>query len=837
MLEVAAIYSDSGSFQHIPTRPGFTMEIRCEGKVIAATDGSWEACHDPSWLQDTGKISIQHGPYEWVDARLSERCRWQACQVLAPAHAVPWGALTFDHVRPPRFRWLEVRPQIVVTRLQADCSLNWLVPVTKLCHQGVASANTHISRACALATIIVSDENREIQLSDCDWNIAANGSECSEVLHLRAGANPALFFVRDIFLNSQEALLRFPKQTGLEFRSVEGHAESEWTFVRLPEFDFFGNDLSWPDHPHLQRDRFVADYHRYRHESIGACSSEVSLAGWIGTRGRPILLSLLAREDPHDQFLRRSPVEESSRRLALPVSLSVEQGLACEAAMDLGELSAGYFCLDIDAPEGAVLDFSAVEHVSKEEVIQHTGYNRNGFRYVCRSGRQEFTSLTKRFGRHLFVTLREAVGPVTIHGVRLLESLAGVDRIARFRCSDSQLDAVWENSMRTMELCMDDVFVDSLYEQTLWTGDAMVQQLYGLWGFDSRDLAVRAIRLGAQSLDRLPMVGAQVPSSWECLLPAWSFLWGVSVWDYYFYSGDKSMLTETWASVRKNLLAAECFLNASGLFEAPFWNLLEWAPIESAHRIVTHNSQLMLAAVTAGSKIATALDKMDDARWLMGLRLRLSEGLSALCSSKNGYFPDAVTSEGLCVGCSIHPQFLALNFNLVSEEHAQQLGEFLAHPPSVTTDIASPFMTHFLYGAWENLGQPARILAGIRKHFAPMLDSGDGTLWETLPGATGTPDGWPTRSRCHGWSASPIYYLPRTVLGIRPVGEGSRRFELRPHLGDLTWAEGSIATPFGPVSVRVEKTADGCSITEIQAPDEVTVVWEKSLALRQSTEM
>ena len=38
--------------------------------------------------------------------------------------------------------------------------------------------------------------------------------------------------------------------------------------------------------------------------------------------------------------------------------------------------------------------------------MQHTGDNHNGLRYITRAGLNRFTSLKRRAGRYLFLTLR-----------------------------------------------------------------------------------------------------------------------------------------------------------------------------------------------------------------------------------------------------------------------------------------------------------------------------------------------------------------------------------------------------------------------------------------------
>ena len=62
------------------------------------------------------------------------------------------------------------------------------------------------------------------------------------------------------------------------------------------------------------------------------------------------------------------------------------------------------------------------------------------------------------------------------------------------------------------------------------------------------------------------------------------------------------------------------------------------------------------------------------------------------------------------------------------------------------------------------------------------------------------------------------------VLGIEIIEPGCKTLRIRPHLGDLQWAEGTFPTPYGVVKVRHERGADGKIITRVSKPDAITVV-------------
>ncbi len=826
--EIRAIvrYHGVGTFHQIPQQAGFLLQLDAkeEGggwRSLAQTDASWLASIYAPWKRWTPKVCIQMGPAEWIDARLETSVEEKPATVLASATGGPWGALRQRDVVAAGRYVVAIPPPNEVNVVRAWPSLPWAVPVTQLCHPGIIATNIHTSRAIALAAIIQVERDENIPWRFNGWNAYLNGEACAEALPVKAGPNALLCFVRKFFDNTFEAMFEAPRGDNIRIESVhETAGESPWTLVPLPEFDWAESDLHWLTPPRPDRveiERAYADF--CKTQGAAASASAHALRAWAHDRSaRPATGEGVAWEDPHAAFEHREPLRKLSMEAkAFPIRLEPQVDGDVELHIDLGDQFAGYYGIDVEAAAGTTLDVFAVENVAVDGRIQHTTGARNGFRYICRDGRQSHRSLLRRSGRHLFITARGLRDAVTVHRADILESRYPTTTIGSFRCDDERLNTLWNVSRRTMELSMDDVYIDSLYEQTLWVGDLQTEQLYGLWTFDARDISLRSLRIAAQSLDRLPMIGAQVPSSWEMILSAWSFLWGIAVWDYYDYTGDREALAELWPAVRKNLAGAETYLNDRGLFEASFWNLFDWAPIRQGHRCVLHNAMFMVGAIDAALRCAAVLGEEDDQGWLRILRRRVVEGIDSTFDPRLGGYPDAIDESGQRVGFSQHAQFLALLFDAAMPGRAESLTKLLISPPKDITLPGSPFALHFLYGTLERLGRREELIAAILRDYEPILAARATTMWETLPRSGDAPAGWPTRSHCHGWSASPIYYLPRNVLGIRNTAPGGRAFDVRPSLGKLTWAEGSVATPHGPLHVRVDRH-DGKQRVKVTPP-------------------
>ena len=157
----------------------------------------------------------------------------------------------------------------------------------------------------------------------------------------------------------------------------------------------------------------------------------------------------------------------------------------------------------------------------------------------------------------------------------------------------------------------------------------------------------------------------------------------------------------------------------------------------------------------------------------------------------------------------------------------------------------STFMGNFILDARVLAGDYAGCLDLIRRYWGGMLDLGATTFWEDFDiqwlDNAGRIDEMPVagkvdvhaqrgqgcyaghrHSLCHGWSAAPTAWLTRHVLGVEPVEKDPLRLTVRPHLLDLSFAEGAWPTPAGVVNVRHERRPDGTIHTTLATPDGVT---------------
>jgi hypothetical protein len=235
--------------------------------------------------------------------------------------------------------------------------------------------------------------------------------------------------------------------------------------------------------------------------------------------------------------------------------------------IDFGRELIGYPRLDMDAPEGAVVDANFFEGIDDSGIFL-TRNLRNSFRYVCREGRQTFTSHQRRGFRYASFTFRNLSRPLNIRYVDVLMATYPVESRGRFACSDETLTKIWQVGAYTVQLCMLDTYVDCpAYEQVFWVGDARNSALVNAAAFGAYDLTDHCVRLTGQSLsDELKMVKptylqamrthittSHVVSGWFDEIPMWTFLWMWMAWEQYWNTGDREALDHYYGDVRECL--------------------------------------------------------------------------------------------------------------------------------------------------------------------------------------------------------------------------------------------------------------------------------------------
>jgi hypothetical protein len=125
------------------------------------------------------------------------------------------------------------------------------------------------------------------------------------------------------------------------------------------------------------------------------------------------------------------------------------------------------------------------------------------------------------------------------------------------------------------------------------------------------------------------------------------------------------------------------------------------------------------------------------------------------------------------------------------------------------SDIISPYANGLEVDARFAAGDTTGAMQLLQDMWGQMLNPAGayytGTFWEKLD-----PDGRPPDSEtslAHGWSTTPTSALTQYVLGAAPVAPGYATWLIKPHPGALAWAEGTVPTPRGTITVNWTQSA------------------------------
>ncbi len=553
-----------------------------------------------------------------------------------------------------------------------------------------------------------------------------------------------------------------------------------------------------------------------------------------------------------------------------PCIINCTNGYDVNIIIDLGHEYIGYVDIELETKEKTVIEIQCFELI--DELGCYYMDNHNGFSYICKDGYQKFTSNYRRGCRYISVTIRNITAPVKFYNISLLHNVASVEKIGSFECDNQLINKIYEMSRDTAELCMLDTYVDCPgHEQNFWVGDARITALINLLNFGKYDFNQHSIRMVGQSLskdyvkryypnskefneNKFLSMAAYVAYPPESSLPMWSYLWVMQCYDHYIYSGNMDDLKENYGYVKNNLENSILLTNERDLLDYPgAWNLIEWAANDlSPYGEVTANNIFLAKSYVLASKMAKELNKEEDAVLFENYALKTIAAINQYCwdESRQAYvdtvrdiwaydrYLQFCDKQGLSKlsyedylslsRISEQTNCLALLYDIAPKERVQKIlpiltrvknRQYVCSSPSSRSvgcpkdgelidnivAVGSPFFLFFTIEALFKTGNEDIAIEIMQSDWGDMLKHGTNTCWETFKAKSGHY----TRSIAHAWSASPAIYLQQNVLGIVPLSPGYKEFSIFPCKSDISWAKGSVATPYGPIYASWEKDENG----------------------------
>lgn len=526
----------------------------------------------------------------------------------------------------------------------------------------------------------------------------------------------------------------------------------------------------------------------------------------------------------------------------------------------------GSLSFDATLPAGYRIRFDFFESVKNHGAFLMS--ERMTIIYTSNGGRQTYYSHVRRGFRYALLTLEPCKEPVSVNSISCFDMAYPVSKTYGFSCSDERLNEIYDMCRHSSECCTLDTYVDCpAYEQNPWSGDAYITSQINLNCFGEYGMNRSYHRLISESIEdglekvyrtnnpryanhkNLPC--ACFPTYPEGTIPVWSFMWMMSVYDHYMYTGDKQFLKDIMPYIEESLRRSEIQLSSRDLLSIDgAWNLIEWANNDLLQcGEATANSMMLKCVLDLYSSVEKELGNAVLGEHYANLSNRIKNAINKYCWDEEskaytdmardefGYaiysdyfkkigrepepYPDYLKYKKI----SVQTNTYACVFGIAEGDRKTYSSRFAIDnlstgiyvdgtpannikgdfgpdkAPDGYIHIGSPFFLHNVYRLLADMGKYDVILDSIKRDYGSMLDDGIRTTTETFnkPGESNS------RSYCHSWSAYPAAYFKRYILGINPVKPGFAEFSITPHLCGLEYAEGSVPTPHGEISVKISK--------------------------------
>jgi hypothetical protein len=397
---------------------------------------------------------------------------------------------------------------------------------------------------------------------------------------------------------------------------------------------------------------------------------------------------------------------------------------------------------------------------------------------------------------------------VTIDSVSMLYEYAPVKERGSFRCSDEQINRIYDVSKYTLHLNTREFFIDGIKrDRWIWSGDAYQSYLMNYYLFFDSPTVERTL---------LALRGKDPVTSHINTIMDYTFYWFLGIYDYYQYTGDKKFINQFYPRMQSLMEFCLSRRNKNGMMEGlpGDWVFIDWAEGLSKKGEVSFEQLLFCRSLEAMAISAKIVNDTAEKRYnqlAQELKSKIfssywDAGKQALVHSRvNGKATGNVTR---------YANMFAIFFNYLDEAQRQGVKKNVLLSDRVQK-ITTPYMRFYELEALCAMDEQNYVLKEMKSYWGGMLNLGATSFWEeynpTKKGAEhlamyGRPFG---KSLCHAWGASPIYLLGKYYLGIKPTSPGYATYLVEPKLGGLQWMQGTVPTPNGAVDVY-------CSTKEIK---------------------
>ncbi|MBE6249701.1 MAG: alpha-rhamnosidase [Prevotella sp.] len=442
------------------------------------------------------------------------------------------------------------------------------------------------------------------------------------------------------------------------------------------------------------------------------------------------------------------------------------------------------------------------EHCETLDVLSHLSARPSG--RFAPSGQRPLTShLSSKAFRYVYIEKEEGAN---YDEVMMDYEFAphDINHSGSFRCSDEEINRIWEVSAYTMDLTTREFFMDGIKrDRWTWSGDAIQSYLMNYYLRFDTECVKRTIR----QLRGKDPVTAHVNTIMD-----YTFYWFKSVLDYYQYTGDADFVREMWPRMETLMDYVLSRTNADGMAEGQpdDWIFVDWVDFPMHKRGTLCFEQILFCKALETMALCAKVLGINKSDYRVKAEELRNKIYQTFWSYEDKAYLHAIEDGVMNRQITKFPNMFAIIYGMAYEEQRREIMKSVMLNPKVDP-ITTPYMRFYELEALCIDGLHTQVLQEMRDYWGGMLREGATSFWEKyVPTETGTQHlamyGRPYgKSLCHAWGASPVYLLGKYYLGVKPTKPGYEEYEVRPALGDLEWMKGDVPTPHGMIHVEMDQ--------------------------------
>lgn len=470
----------------------------------------------------------------------------------------------------------------------------------------------------------------------------------------------------------------------------------------------------------------------------------------------------------------------------------VEINASSAVVLKYDRVLAGYPTFKIDGSNGEVLKIVPGERVGQQSRV---------LTLKLRDGEQQFEYPIIDSFSVLRLEFSNVTKPIKILDAGANFSSFPVEYAGSFECSDPRLNALWKSSRWLTQICMQTHHLDSPNHQEpiCDPGDYLIESHANYYTFGTPWLARQDLRKFGLMLKDL---------NYRNFHTSYSLLWLQMLMNYWDYTGDEQLVRELAPEVHGLLDTFTSWRGNNGLIsEAPNYMFMDWVTIagfECHHPPAVIGQGYMTAfyyrGLLDGMRVAKLTGDSIRAEKYEMLRKEVFDAFNReLWDDAQGLYRDGKPhethvrpSQWLPADTDIetfspHVNALAVLCDLAPAERQLAIMMRVLGKPSNGPVNCQPYFMYFVLEAmvhFSSTGTP----------FGTMLNR-----WKIEPDTQTYHEMWTSGDLSHAWGSAPMIQMSSTILGIRPLAPGFKRFSISPR--GFEWVRGMVPTPHGQIKV------------------------------------